>query len=99
LIAALLATLSLLPPLSDEAALAAGIARELPRTLAFRRTIHANPELGEREKETAKLVAARLKELGLAVREGVAGPASSACSRAGSRGRASRGARTWTRCR
>jgi len=73
LIAALLATLSLLPPLSDEAALAAGIARELPRTVAFRRTIHANPELGEREKETAKLVAARLKELGLAVREGVAG--------------------------
>lgn len=57
----------------QDANLAAGIARELPRTVAIRRTIHANPELGEREVETAKLVAARLRELGLAVREGVAG--------------------------
>lgn len=53
--------------------LAAGIARELPRTVAIRRTIHANPELGEREVLTAKLVAARLRELGLEVREGIAG--------------------------
>jgi len=57
----------------QDSALSSGIARELPRTVAMRRTIHANPELGEREVETAKLVAARLKELGLVVREGVAG--------------------------
>ena len=55
-----------------DAALGASIARELPRTVEIRRRIHANPELGEREVETAKLVAARLKELGLEVREGVA---------------------------
>jgi amidohydrolase len=69
LIAALFAALTNV--LDDS--LAAGIARELPRTVAIRRTIHANPELGEREVLTAKLVAARLRELGLEVREGIAG--------------------------
>jgi len=48
------------------------IARELPRVVETRRHIHEHPELGEREVETAKLVAARLRELGLEVREGVA---------------------------
>jgi amidohydrolase len=50
----------------------AAIRRELPRVVETRRTIHAHPELGEREVETAKLVAARLRELGIEVREGVA---------------------------
>jgi amidohydrolase len=51
----------------------AAIAHELPRVVETRRTIHAHPELGEREVETAKLVAARLRELGFdVVREGVA---------------------------
>src|SRR5207249_3237667 len=41
--------------------------------IAWRRHIHANPELGNREFETAKLVAAHLKTLGLDdVREQVA---------------------------
>ena len=48
-----------------------GIERELPRVVSIRRTIHEHPELGERETETAKLVAARLEELGLEVRRGV----------------------------
>src|SRR5688500_9109187 len=48
------------------------VARELPRVVATRRVIHEHPELGERETETAKLGAARLRELGLEVREGIA---------------------------
>lgn len=48
------------------------VARELPRVVETRRRIHAHPELGERETETSKLVAARLRELGLEVREGIA---------------------------
>jgi amidohydrolase len=59
-------------PCAEDPAVAAAIARELPRTVAIRRQIHEHPELGEREVETAKLVAARLKELGLTLREGVA---------------------------
>jgi len=35
------------------------------KVIAWRRQIHANPELGNREFETAKLVAAHLKSLGL----------------------------------
>jgi amidohydrolase len=43
------------------------------QVIAWRRHIHANPELGNREFETAKLVAAHLRKLGLdAVREHVA---------------------------
>jgi len=69
----LIAALTLSLALTQDAKLDAGVTRELPRTIEVRRTIHANPELGEREVETAKLVAARLRELGLAVREGIAG--------------------------
>ncbi|MEO7762619.1 MAG: amidohydrolase, partial [Casimicrobiaceae bacterium] len=43
------------------------------QVIAWRRHIHANPELGNREFETAKLVAAHLKKIGLdEVREQVA---------------------------
>ena len=42
------------------------------RMIAWRRDIHANPELGNQEKRTAGLVAQHLKSLGYEVREGVA---------------------------
>lgn len=45
---------------------------ELPKVIAWRRDIHAHPELGNRETRTAKLVADHLKHLGLEVQTGVA---------------------------
>jgi amidohydrolase len=42
------------------------------KVIAWRRDIHANPELGNREFRTAKLVADHLRSLGLEVRTGVA---------------------------
>ena len=42
------------------------------RMIAWRRDIHANPELGNQERRTAGLVAQHLKALGYEVREGVA---------------------------
>jgi amidohydrolase len=44
----------------------------LPKVVAWRRDIHQNPELGNREVRTGALVAAHLKTLGLEVRTGVA---------------------------
>lgn len=43
-----------------------------PKVIAARRHLHQHPELGNREFETAKYVARRLKELGLSVQTGVA---------------------------
>ena len=43
-----------------------------PKVVAWRRDIHANPELGNREVRTSKLVADHLRSLGLEVRTGVA---------------------------
>lgn len=43
-----------------------------PRVIAWRRQIHQNPELGNREVLTAQLVAGHLRSLGLEVRTGVA---------------------------
>ena len=55
-------------PAIDEA-----VARILPRVVAWRRDIHRNPELGNRETRTAALVAAHLRALGYdAVQEKVA---------------------------
>ncbi len=42
------------------------------KMLAWRRDFHQNPELGNRETRTAKIVAEHLKKLGLEVRTGVA---------------------------
>ena len=49
--------------------LAAGVEKQM---IEWRRQLHANPELGNREVETAKFVAARLKEFGLEPQTGVA---------------------------
>jgi amidohydrolase len=42
------------------------------KVIAIRRDIHQNPELGNREFRTSKLVAERLKELGIETRTGIA---------------------------
>lgn len=43
-----------------------------PRVVTWRRDIHQNPELGNRETRTARLVAQHLRRLGMEVRTGVA---------------------------
>ncbi len=43
-----------------------------PAMIAWRRDIHQNPELGNREFRTAKVIAAHLEKVGIAVRAGVA---------------------------
>ena len=42
------------------------------KVVAWRRDIHQNPELGNREFRTSKLIAEHLKKLGLEVQTGVA---------------------------
>jgi amidohydrolase len=42
------------------------------KVIAWRRDFHQNPELGNRETRTAKIIAAHLRSLGMEVREGVA---------------------------
>ncbi|MBJ7416445.1 MAG: amidohydrolase, partial [Niveispirillum sp.] len=56
----------------------------LPALVAFRRDIHANPELGFKEHRTAGLVAAALREIGLEVHEGIGGTGVVGVLRAGS---------------
>jgi len=48
------------------------ITRIEPQSIAWRQEIHKHPELGNREVNTAKMIAAHLKKLGLDVKEGVA---------------------------
>jgi amidohydrolase len=43
-----------------------------PKTIAWRRDLHQNPELGNREVRTAKLIADHLRSLNIEVKEGVA---------------------------
>jgi amidohydrolase len=57
------------PPGADIDALAASVEQKV---IAWRRDIHQNPELGNREFRTAKLVADHLRALGLEVTTGVA---------------------------
>jgi len=61
-------------PLADTLRQAIAVqARALePKLLAWRRDIHAHPELGNQETRTSALVAAHLRALGLQVRTGVA---------------------------
>lgn len=65
------AALAATPPEVRSAADQAAQAIE-KRMIAWRRDFHANPELGNAEVRTSKLVAAHLKKLGLKVRAGVA---------------------------
>ena len=55
-----------------DARIAQGVQRFGPRAIELRHTIHQNPELGNREFETAKLIAAHLRELGIEVQTEVA---------------------------
>ena len=50
-----------------------------PQVVAWRRDFHKNPELGNRETRTSKVIADELRKLGFEVTTGVATPASSAC--------------------
>jgi amidohydrolase len=52
---------------------AALAAQYQPKVVAWRRDIHQNPELSNREVRTGKLVAKELKRMGLSVRTGLAG--------------------------
>ena len=59
---------------------AAGIAEDIaaatdkimPQVIAWRRHIHQNPELGNREVNTAKMIADQLRKLGIETRTGIA---------------------------
>src|SRR5688500_14480630 len=48
------------------------IEQVMPKVIAWRRDVHQNPELGNREVRTAKLVADHLRSLGMEVKTGVA---------------------------
>jgi len=61
-----------LPAAAEPAALAAAVAAHAPEIVELRHRIHQHPELGNRELETAKLVAEHLRALGLEVETGVA---------------------------
>ncbi|MBK7392301.1 MAG: amidohydrolase [Chloracidobacterium sp.] len=50
----------------------AATAKIMPQVVQWRRYIHEHPELGNREVETAKLVAEHLRKLGIETRTGVA---------------------------
>ena len=67
MIALALAIAVLQSPAVDQAT-----ARALPEITGIRHTIHQNPELGNREFETARLIAAYLRRLGLQVDTGIA---------------------------
>jgi len=53
-------------------AVARRIDQVMPKVVTWRRDVHQNPELGNREVRTAKLVADHLRSLGLEVKTGVA---------------------------
>jgi amidohydrolase len=60
-------------PFAFDAAVDQAAARVAPRVVAWRRDFHRNPELGNRETRTARIVADHLRSLGFdAVREEVA---------------------------
>lgn len=57
---------------TDDAAIAALVAKETPRVIAWRRDFHEHPELSNREVRTSGIVAEHLRRLGLEVKTGVA---------------------------
>ncbi|MFZ3321259.1 MAG: amidohydrolase [Usitatibacter sp.] len=59
-------------PFPFDSAIASAADRLEPKVVAWRRDIHQNPELGNREVRTARLVADHLRSLGIEVRENVA---------------------------
>src|SRR6476469_5775028 len=60
-------------PFPFDAAIAAAADKVEPRVIAWRRDFHQNPELGNREVRTAKIVAEHLRKLGFdSVQEKVA---------------------------
>ncbi|HEX9730710.1 MAG TPA: amidohydrolase, partial [Thermoanaerobaculia bacterium] len=61
----ILALLLPLPAAAEPDALAAAVAAHAPEIVELRHRIHQHPELGNRELETAKLVAEHLRALGL----------------------------------
>ena len=72
-IAAMLLLASGAPAAAPAVADLDGAVRDVtPRVVAWRRDLHQNPELGNREFRTSKLVAAHLQSLGLEVRTGIA---------------------------
>ncbi|HEY5908151.1 MAG TPA: amidohydrolase, partial [Vicinamibacteria bacterium] len=64
------------PPVPKPSALQAEVDRRaeaiLPKAVAWRRDLHQNPELGNSEVRTAKVIADHLRALGLEVKTGVA---------------------------
>jgi amidohydrolase len=54
------------------ASLSAAVKNVEGRVIAIRRDLHAHPELSNRETRTSQVVAARLRELGLEVKTGIA---------------------------
>lgn len=65
-------TLAAEPPSDLAARLAAAVERHAPHAVELAHRIHQNPELSNRETETAALVAEHLRGLGLPVETGVA---------------------------
>ena len=60
-------------PFAFDSAIAVAADRLEPQLIAWRRDLHANPELGNREFRTSELLAAHLRSLpGIEVREKIA---------------------------
>lgn len=57
---------------TGDAEIAALVAKETPRVVAWRRDFHQHPELSNRELRTSGIVAEHLRRLGLEVRTGIA---------------------------
>jgi amidohydrolase len=61
------------PPQMSEVELSAALQQVMPRVIAWRRDLHAHPELTNQETRTAALVARELRRLNFDVRTGVGG--------------------------
>src|SRR4051794_7599499 len=68
----LLLLFSSAPAAITDAALDRAAAAVAPQVVAWRRDLHAHPELSNREVRTSKFVADQLRSLGIEVRTGIA---------------------------